>query len=208
MLATGMDVFLQLPSESNKRILHAGKTTALEEGIWIAAFDEPDLEVDVDQDVLVYYEIQQKFSKQPARIHAMNSDEQPPIISFQTTGEPVQAEDRECYRVSATMSEMTVTLDEETDCPLADISATGFGVLSEQTYEIGQSVSVTIAFDGQLYAGTAIVQGIKEIPPPWTRYGLSWAGDKNDGGNLEEGAHKIGMAIQREQLRRRAGAAA
>ncbi|MAE62323.1 MAG: hypothetical protein CMJ49_13325 [Planctomycetaceae bacterium] len=201
-------MFLQFPNEASKRVLHPGQITAAEENVFNAELQETDLPVEPDQTIMVYYEIHQKFSKQPAQIQQVDTVDDKLVISFHTTGDPVQAEDRECYRVSTTIAEMTVSIADETECPLADISANGFGALAEKAYEIGQTVPVTLQFDGKSYDGTAVVQSIKELPKPWTRYGLSWAGAANDGGDLEKGAHQISMAVQREQLRRRSGAAA
>lgn len=208
MLAVETEVFLQLPSEADKRILHPGEITGAEEDIWVGKFAEPHLKVAGGDDMLLYYEIERKFSKQPVSILAVDRSDMQPSVSFKTAGEPVQAEDRECYRISTVSAEMTTTLGTESDCPLTDISANGFSALAERSYVIGQKLSIMLPFEGQTYTGTAVVQSIKPLTKPWTRYGLSWVGDKIDGGDLEDGAHKMSMAMQREQLRRRSGAAA
>ena len=207
MLEVGIDVFLQLPAEADKRVLHAGEVTGEEEGVWIAEFEEPELEVAVEQEVLVYYEIKQKFSKQPARIQTVSGDATT-IVSFQTTGDAVQAEDRECYRAATKAYRLTATVDGRPNCRLDDISEKGFGVISPSEYQIGQTLKIRIGFKGERYAGTAVVQAVREMSRGRRRYGMSWVGDKNDSGDLEKGAHTINIAIQHEQMRRRAGDAA
>ena len=207
MLKVNAEMFLQLPSESDKRILHPGAITGDEEGVWIAELEEPDLEVAVDQEVLVYYEIKRKFSKQPARIQMVSGDETT-IVSFQTTGDAVQAEDRECYRAATKAYRLTATVDGRPNCRLDDISEKGFGVISPSEYQIGQTLKVRIGFKGERSTGTAVVQAVREMSRGRRRYGMSWVGDKNDGGDLQKGAHTINIAIQHEQMRRRAGDAA
>ncbi|MAE61436.1 MAG: hypothetical protein CMJ49_08790 [Planctomycetaceae bacterium] len=206
MLGTGIEVFLQFPHETEQRILHPGKVVEVSDGACAAEFFEPDLSPEPGMEVLIYHEIRNKFVKQPARIDAVLGIEPQPVIGFATTGEAVPADDRECFRVSTAIAEIAATLCEEQNCPVVDVSLTGLAIIADGQYNVGQSLPVTITFEDETYDGTAIVQNIKDLRQRRTRYGLSCAGDKIDGGNLEKGVHKIGLAVQRQHLRRRAGA--
>jgi len=205
MLGTGIDVFLAFPEDAGQRVLHPGRVVEVSQDGYAAEFQESDLPTEAGQEVLVYYEIRNRFSKQPARIDALLQATPQPVIGFATTGEAVPADDRECYRVSTLVEELTVTLAGEENCALGDVSATGLSIISEGQYNIGQSLPVELDFEGEKYTGTGVVQNIKTLRQYRSRYGLSCAGDKVDGGNLEKGVHKVGLAVQREQLRRRSG---
>ena len=106
------------------------------------------------------------------------------IIGFETTGEPVSAEGRQSFRVSTATSGLTARIGEEA-CPLLDISATGIAVISRATHLPGETVPVSISYDGRSYSGTARVQGIRKLPDGRIRFGLHGS-DKGATGGLFE----------------------
>ncbi|MCK4874146.1 MAG: hypothetical protein KAS72_15595 [Phycisphaerales bacterium] len=205
MLTTGQDVFLQLPTTSTVRLLHTGAFVEYEDGIHIAAFDEGSFTPEVDQEVFIYHMIRKEFMQQPACIRAIMQDESKLRVAFETTGDPVSAESRQCYRVVTALADLTTTIGDEQHCRLLDVSATGFSGMSNSEYPKGKTVEATLFFQGKEFKGQATIQSIKELDPGRTRYGLYCTDER--GSDLTKGLQKISMAVQRQQLRRQAGAA-
>jgi hypothetical protein len=217
MLTTGNDVFIQLPHETQKRILHPGLVQALTEGGYQAQFAEADLNVQEGQDLLVYYTLGQEFVKQSARIESVasepadsaegvsqDSDLYGPVLLLSVSGEPVSAESRQCFRVSTVIGDHAVELAGE-PCKLLDVSFTGFAVQTHATYEIGQVIEAGVDVNGESYTGNVCVQSLSELRPGLVRYGLYCSDEHDAEGGLKTGLQKLSMAIQREQLNRLAG---
>lgn len=130
------------------------------------------------------------------------------IVGFHPTGEPVSAESRQCYRVLTSISsDVSAVIDGQHNCPVLDVSATGFSIMSEAPLRQGQVVRVTLNHEQNDYAGSAVVQSSKELNDGRYRYGLYCAGDEKSNGSLFKGLQQIGTKIQREQIRRLNGAA-
>lgn len=217
MVGFGYNFYLQLPGKSKQRILHLAKVIGMKESVYTAEVKELDLAVESGQDVLVYYEKNREFMQQSARIEAVEEvetveaveeiDETEPqlIISFITTGNPVSAESRQCYRVSTVMMDLTAGLGPELGCSILDVSITGFSVIATENYSVGEIVDASIEHDGQTYTGKICVQSVRELGKERIRYGLHCADEKKSPGNLAKGLQQMSISVQREQLRRRAG---
>ncbi|MCK4874147.1 MAG: hypothetical protein KAS72_15600 [Phycisphaerales bacterium] len=192
---------------TDQRILHPGTIVEYEAGIHTAIFTAEDFTPQADQEVLVYFDCGKGFMQQPARINVVMQDDEEVRIAFETTGEPVSAESRQCYRVSTLLSDLTATFQDEPECPLLEVSATGFAVLASEVYSIGTTVNTTLSFEDQQYTGKATVQGVKEINPGRIRYGLHCLSGRSGTNDLARGLQAISMTVQRRQLRRQLGAA-
>lgn len=130
------------------------------------------------------------------------------LIGFETTGEPVSAESRQCYRVLTSISSnVTAIVDGANHCPVLDVSATGFSIMSNAPIRIGQVVRVTLQHEQREFSGSAVVQSIREFDDGRNRLGLYCAGDERSNGELFKGLQQIGACIQREQIRRISGSA-
>lgn len=224
MLSTGNDVFLQLPAETQKRLLHPGIILGLIEQGYEARFAEADLPVQAGQDVLVYYTERQEFMKQSAQIESIeswgneneSSDEHRDVVDVHSgvidgprlilsvNGDPVSAESRQCFRVSTVIGNHVIQLDDES-CNLLDVSFTGFAVQTTRVYEIGRVLETSVLVNGERYVGAVCVQSITELPTGLIRYGLYCTDERSLVSNLKDGLQKLSMTIQREQLNRLAG---
>ena len=205
MLTIDSDFFIRLSAESNERILHPAKVTSRENDIYMTArVEEAELPLAEDQDVLIYYENDREFMQQPAHILAVSADEPGLVIQISTTGDPVSAESRQYYRASAVMSGLTVEFGAERDCPLLDVSCTGFAVAAREEYEIGSLVDAVLRFEGKEYLGTVCVQSKRELTKGRTRYGL-FCFDCQESGDMPGGLHRMNVSLQRQQLSRLAG---
>ncbi len=142
-----------------------------------------------------------------ASVETVDDTEPRILIGFQTTGEPVSAESRQCYRtLTSISSNVNAMIDSKIKCPVLDVSATGFSILSENKLREGQVVRVSIQHDRNDYDGSAVVQSTKQLDDGRFRYGLYCAGDEKTNGSLFKGLREVGTTIQREQIRRMKGA--
>jgi len=207
MLHIGTKMFMQIPDNSSRKILHPGTVIEVEDGIITAEFEADDFQVEAEQEVFVYHEIQREFMKQSAVVEESVDEELPPMVRFRTTSEPVSAENRQCFRVSTVIADLVASLGSEDACPLLDVSATGFALIAKTKYEIGNHIEVILYFEDKTYAGMGCVQSVQEFSTGRYRYGLLGVEDKQSGGDLQKGLAIISAAVQREQLRRLAGIA-
>jgi hypothetical protein len=205
MLASDMKIFFSLPEDSGKLVLHPATVKEPGEHGHTAELEEPDVPFDAGQDIFVYYELKRKFVKQAARIDAVLSTEPTLVVGFQITGEIVSAENREWFRVSTSLANLTMDFGDESGCPLLDVSSVGFAVEAVARYEIGQVVPATLRHEGKEYQGEARIQSIRELGDNRYRYGVHSIEDKASRGDLRKGQQLISAAIEREQLRRLAG---
>jgi hypothetical protein len=207
MLHANMDVFFRVPKDNNRRELHPAKLTATSPQGFTAELATDSLAMEPTQDLLLYYQVKNKFVQQPIRVSTMLESEGKRIVSFCTMGDAVSAESRQCYRVTTTITGMRASVGEEENCPVNDVSATGFSIISAGEYSVGTNLPVTMIHEGKKFTGTACVQSVREMGTGKTRYGLFCLSSKRSGsGNLEQGLSQISMAMQRAQLKRASGA--
>ena len=202
MLASETKIFLNLPNESKRCILHPAKVKEASTSGNTAELEETDVSQQAGQDVFVYYNLKRKFVKQPARIDAVMQTAPVLVVGFQITGEAMSAESREWFRVSTVMARLKATVGAESECRLLDVSSAGFAVETATRHEIGQIVPVTLYYQGDQFSGEARIQNIREMGEGRFRYGLHAVEDKACGGDLRKGQQHISAAIEREQLRR------
>ncbi|MHC4770016.1 MAG: hypothetical protein ACYTEI_15105 [Planctomycetota bacterium] len=184
MLASETKIFLHLPGESTKTILHPATVKEPGEHGHTAELEESDVALEAGLDIFVYYELERNFVKQAARIEAVMQTEPTLVVGFEVTGEIVSAENREWYRVSTGLANLTMDFGNENGCPLLDVSSVGFAVE---------------------YHGKARIQSIRELSGGRYRYGVHSIQDKASGGDLRKGQQLISASVEREQLRRLAG---
>lgn len=215
MIEPGIRVFLQRPEEFTRRVLHPAFVLSVDEASVAAALEAP-LDLEVDEDLLVYYEVNRGFVQQPARTTVAFREETADeasatgepvaarfLVDFETTGYFMPAESRACYRVVTVNSDLTATVGDEAQCVLLDVSGAGFSVIAHADLAIGDVVRATLRYEAKEYAGTACVQSIKSLITGDTRYGL--AGVESGRGSIRQGQEKMTAALQRSQLRRRSG---
>jgi PilZ domain len=204
----GSTLFLQFPSETARRILHPSNVTETSgtDNLTILP-EDPELGLEAEMELLIYFEWKQQFMQQPARVEALLEGENGTVATLKTVGEPVSAESRQCYRVSTVMSDLTVTFGQESNCLLRDVSVTGFAVTATAEYQIGQVVDVELIFEGKRFQGKASIQSISPTPDGLIRYGTNCVKAGNTAGSISKGVQLISMAVQRQQLNRLSGGA-
>ncbi len=93
-------------------------------------------------------------------------------------------------------------LGDEDQCPLLDVSCTGFSVISSRKYAIGTIVEAKLTHEGEEYCGRVSVQSIRDLGKGRIRYGLYCLEDKTFAGNMPRGLQLMTALLQSEQLRR------
>ena len=208
MPAMGLTVYVQLSGNTTKRVLHPTLVTNVSGSDTMTVLPEDQsLAFEVGQEFLIFFERSRQFMQQPAKVEALMEIEEGTVVALKTVGEPVSAEGRQCYRVSTALSDLVVTFGGRENCPLRDVSVSGFAVSSPDTYHQGQIVDAILHFEGQQFKGQASIQSIATLPDGSTRYGVNCLKSNPAPDSLTKGVQHISMAIQRQQLNRMAGGA-
>ena len=194
--------YLQIPDESEERILYPATVQEWNENIYTAGLQTDDPTLEAGQEVLIYYEIERELVKQGAHIEWVSETDSTTAFRFELTGDPVSAERRQCYRVSTMMAEVSATFGTEENCPVVDVSATGFAVVASQRYRTATVVDATVHYAGIASSGKGRIESVRELEPGRIRFGLHCISDKETGGTLQAGLQKIWTSVQRQHLRR------
>lgn len=207
MLTQGKSVFILLPGNKKERILHEGTVTECGVDTFVAEFSEP-LIIEVGTGVLAHAEAGRKFMQQGATAQVIFSSSPKTIIAFQRNGQPIAADSRQSYRVSLAAQQLPARVNDDDQCKLLDVSATGFGVSSKSMWLVGEIVQATVGYNGMTCSGEARVQSMREFGPGSYRYGLHAIEAKRGRtkSDLQLGLMKISLEVQRDQLRRMARA--
>ena len=167
MLTVGNDVFLQLTSESEHRTLHPSSVVEVTDHVFTAELEEHDLAPEAGQEILIYYNLRHEFVNQSARIDTVletepdENGQSKVLVAIERTGEPVSAEDRQCYRVSTVLAELAVSFGGCGDCPVMDVSPTGFSVISPKKYRVGRIVTATFQYENLQHTGHVCIQSMR-----------------------------------------------
>ncbi len=204
MLSTtpGTGCFVQVPDDSSQRILHSAVVHGFANNTYTAELQEDAALPESEQDIFVYYESSGKFARQPARIVLIVDTPSGRRFTFQFTGDAVSGETRQCYRVSTIMAAVIATFGGEENCPVVDVSATGFAVIAAEQYKTTDIVEATIRFEGETFSGRCRVESARELIAGRFRYGLHCVDGKSTDETLSKGLQQISAAVQRQHLRR------
>lgn len=232
MLPPGSTLFVNFPEESKQRVLHPARVLRHNSEGLVVRCDEPGLPLVPDRAVRLYFESKLKFAQQAGRVEAVFGEGEMParspadtaayaehaganaavslgaVFIVRTLGEPVSAEGRECYRVSTLTAGIGADLGNEPNAVLADVSVTGFSIISNRQHASGSVLPIILHHEGQRYAGNAAIQSVNTLDDGRFRYGFLCADEKSHHTALKQGLQQISVAVQRQQLKRMAGVAA
>lgn len=194
--------YLQIPDESEERILYPATVQEWNENSFTAVLQTDDPALEAGQEVLIYYEIERELVKQEAHIEWVSKTDSTTVFRFELTGDPVSAERRQCYRVSTMMAGVSASFGGEENCPVLDLSATGFAVVAFRRYRTGNVVDATVHYAGIAFRGKGRIESVRELEPGRIRFGLHCISDKETGGTLGAGLEKMCASVQRQHLRR------
>jgi hypothetical protein len=197
MLKTGSDLFIQDPARES-RFLHRGRVIGVEGARCTVQLGAGALDVASQREVLVYFHTEEDFLQQVMEIGDRGAD----TLVLCGVGDPISADQREHERVSTLTADLAARIGEEIDCPVHDLSATGFAAVANAGLAAGQIVDVSLTFEGRCYVGRASVQSIREVGRRRVRYGLRLLTSTSGPGKpLHAELPRISLALQRSQQR-------
>ncbi|MCC6909795.1 MAG: hypothetical protein IT430_17810 [Phycisphaerales bacterium] len=220
MLSKGAEVFVTCGRDADKRILHPARVLSISGETYAVQLHGSELAIDAGSRVVVFFDLNRKFHKQSAEVVAVSdprtghgqgdtqiltvdaSKNAGVVFGCNLVGQPVSAEGRESFRVCTVVANIAGDLGIEKNCPLMDVSSTGFAMIAKSKYKISDVVAAALRHEGTEFRGRAVVQSIKELPGERFRYGLHCMEDRGGGNTLVKGCQQISVACQRAQLRR------
>lgn len=128
-----------------------------------------------------------------------------PIFVIEPVGDPISAENRQSYRVSTISAGIQARMGGESGLQVQDLSATGFALLADKKYKIGQTVEVAIRYGDEACHGKASIQSFRELESGRLRYGVRAIEEDPHAQTFLRTLQRISLAVQREQLARSGG---
>ena len=167
MIRAGTPVFIQLPEETARRILHPGEAVGVEDGLVVVQPETGAPLIKSAMELLLYYDMGGEFVKHAVRVAEVIEPEDDRAaqvtVKFELIGGPVAAESRQCYRVVTSLCDLDATIGETERYRLVDASVTGFGVIGGPGLRKGSNLPVTLRYEGKVYTGSACLQSIKVL---------------------------------------------
>ena len=196
-------MYIQLPEETTSRVLHACTVDDVDGATRRLVAAEPIPGLMPDETALVFFEQRREFMQQTATVRAVETGSEGEFaVELELVGKPASAEQRQSYRVSCVVTDIEATFDGEPGCNVVDVSATGFGLYSTRSCQIGQTVDARVHYAGETHAGRVTVQSAWRISPSTIRYGVRTLESEDREQTLHKSLNRINLAIQREQMRR------
>lgn len=174
---------------------------------------------EAETDVLIYYTLNRTFMQQAAAVECSGSESLQLIsdvehgsdpermdvtpdcelllLSISPQGMPVSAENRECFR-TRNRSDIYLTVNDDSNCRLSDISQTGLAAVCDEVLEVGDIVQVLMKRENVQVSGPARVQSKRRMRNGQFRYGLLCVERA-----MQNACGRVAMIVQREELRRR-----
>jgi len=202
MKKPGDDVLLHLPSDLDERVLHRALIIEWRDDGATLSTSAVELPIEEGNELLVYYTAHNAFVQQPILINSAEIEGKQLVIDYTTQGDPISAENRENFRVTTITAQIKVLINGEDSCIACDLSETGFAALSQQTYKLGEVVTVTLERDDESYSGSACVQAVRSEQLLRSRYGFRLLPTSDPKDTLDRGLNELTQNVQREQLRR------
>jgi len=204
MFKTGTDILFQDPT-SETRLLRRSTVTETEGEHFTVEFGEEEIQLEVGQELLCYFDGEREFMQQVVRLVELVAEEPPLVARLATLGDPASAESRQTDRVSTISVDIFAEVGEERGLRLQDVSTTGFALIARGDYPIGATFPVSITFEDDIYSGVAAIQSIRQLSPGRLRYGLLPLAESPGAGDLLDGLRQVSLGVQREQLKRNSG---
>jgi hypothetical protein len=194
--------FLQLPGSGPDRPLHPGRVDEVSARGYGGWFRLSGASLRAGMEVQLGFRIDGKFALQPVRVESVRPEGDEVRVALEILGDPISADTRQCYRVSALHASVRCTFGGEAGCEVLEVSATGFAVHATRRHELGQMIDVVVHYEGDHAQGRVVVQSATRVSKTRMRYGVHAPERISPGLNLA--LSRINLAIQRQQLRRRA----
>jgi len=213
VLKLGNDVLFQEPTVSSRRLRRSVVVACADESISVRFVGVP-FAFEVDQEILMYFNGKREFMQQVGRIREIQQPQAPaepasdevvkegPTFVIEPIGDPISAESRQSYRVSTISAGIQARVGKEKNLQVQDLSSTGFAVLADERYNVGQVLEVSIKHGDEACHGLASVQSFREFESGRLRYGLRAIEKDSHAREFLATLQRISFAVQREQLQR------
>ena len=205
MLQTGSTLHVMLPDATGAVALHAALVLEAEGSTCLAGLEIAPACVPLPgTEVPIAFQVRGRFFQQTAMVAVVRDGESFPVIALTMLGEPVSAEKRGTFRVSTIDSGITMRIEKEKTCQLADVSATGFAAICKCKYEVSKFVTVMLDYDAFTMTGAARIQTATPLDGGKTRYGFMVLPSRLE---MRRTLEKLAFSEQRKQLRQTAKSA-
>lgn len=208
MIKAGTDILFQEPSSNTRRLRRSVVVDAGSDTVAVQFVADP-FAFEVDQEVLMYFNVKREFMQQLGRVVEVNVPDSAEGKKAESTtfvlapiGDPISAESRKFYRVSTISAHLKAKVGDESDLDVQDLSSTGFAIIASNEYSLGETVPVSIAHDAEQCHGIASVQSVREFGPGRIRYGMRAIEEDPHTNDFLQVLQRISLAVQREQLQR------
>jgi hypothetical protein len=191
MFKTGAKILFQDPS-ADRRLLRSATVAESGSESFSVRFDSKAIALREGDELIAYFHGRREFMQQVVRVIEVAGVGNGPRLGLEPVGDEMSAENRESSRTSALSANVFATLGEDRRLSVEDISATGFAVVSRAQYAVGDTVEVSIGFEGDLFSGAVVVRSVRERGPGTTRYGLHAL----EVGDLQDGLDQISCALR------------
>lgn len=198
----GQEIYVRLPTEAEDRVLHTSLCLEWDEEKAVVSINDDELGLEAGQDLLIYFTEKTKFLQMAVRITHANHEGQSLLLELKRQSNPISADGRETFRITTLTAGIDARVEGNDPCALRDISMVGFAIVTSETYQMGQSLSVIVERgENARYEGRACVHSIRKLRKNHIRYGFRAMPDKG-AWNLEEGLASLTSQVQSDQLRR------
>jgi hypothetical protein len=212
VLKVGNDVLFQEPTVSMRRLRRSVVLATSQDSISVRFVGEP-FAFELEQEVLMYFSAKREFMQQIGRIvsidvqcasidPAAESVKEGPVFTLEPIGDPISAEARQNYRVSTISAGIQAWMGTEANLQVQDLSATGFAVLADRQYAMGQVLEVSVRHGEEACHGLVSIQSFRELESGRLRYGLRAIEKDPHAKDFLATLQRISLAVQREQLQR------
>lgn len=202
MLTAGSNIYVRLAGESpDTSPLRTAIVLERRENLCTVEIADADNPPAPGDTICFFYDVASRFSQQRARVGRCLVRDKKCIMSVALLAEPEPAENRQSFRVSVATADLCARLNCSQNCPVLDVSFTGFAIVTDGVFQVGESVTVAVKFEGRTYTGEATIKSANPIEGELTRYGLHVPPNRG-ASTLQKGLQAISSSIQRMQLRR------
>jgi hypothetical protein len=205
VLKEGSAIYLGFDDPFGDRVLYPGRIAAIDPDCWTIEFEDSEIQLKNGEERLVYYRGSEKFVQRLVRIEEHSETKAPLRVTMKFVGDVVSVDTRHEYRVSAINVGLSIALSGADGYVVQDISMSGVGLISDQKHSIGDTLEMTVRFEGGDFSGPVVVQAARELDDGTIRYGLRGLFEAGDGSPLRSGLTRTTLAVHRRHLGRGAG---
>lgn len=199
MIKTDTEILFQDPA-SRMRLLRHSRVIEVDRETFTVEFGRDVIALGNDDELLIFFNDQGEFMQQVVRVLDVRFDASRLLVQIIPLGDAICAETRESFRVVTISADISVSLGDEEDCTVQDVTSTSLSVVARQHHPVGGSKQLCLSHQGNFYSGRVTVQSRRVVRPGHIRYGLSLVA--NEEGDLLDGLQQIHLIVESAQLKR------